>query len=107
MPKITFRSDDGSEQRVDAKVGLSVMEAATIAGVDGIVGECGGNITCSTCHVFVDPQDGHRLPAMSEDEDFLLDGTATQRRATSRLSCQIPVVEDIDGLVVDLPETQI
>jgi 2Fe-2S ferredoxin len=105
---IVFRHRNGVDQPVDASDGLTVMDVAMMAGVDGILGECGGNVTCSTCHVYVeDGQDVGELAAMSEDEDDLLDSTASERKPTSRLSCQIVVAAELDGLVVELPASQV
>ena len=83
------------------------MQAAIGHGVDGIVAECGGNCMCATCHVYVDADWLPRLPAMSEAEDALLDGTASERQPNSRLSCQISVTSALDGLLVNLPERQV
>jgi 2Fe-2S ferredoxin len=104
VPKIFFVTADGTPTSVDATVGTSIMRAAVEAGIDGIVAECGGNAMCATCHVYV--ADADRLPPMSPVEDDLLEATATERRADSRLSCQLPVTADLDGLSVVLPETQ-
>jgi ferredoxin, 2Fe-2S len=104
MPKIVFVGADGTRDNVDAAVGSTVMRAAVGAGIDGIVAECGGNAMCATCHVYVTDQDG--LPELSTAEDELLEATADPRRGSSRLSCQLPVTEDMDGLVVELPENQ-
>lgn len=106
MPVITFIHQDGSEQRIEANVGESAMQAATRHGVNGIVAECGGNAMCATCHVYADETWLARLPAMSGDEDALLDGAAAERRPTSRLSCQIKLAADLDGLVLRLPDRQ-
>ena len=97
---------DGSRHAVTGHAGQSLMRAATAAGVDGIAADCGGCMTCATCHVFVDPAWLGHLPAPSADEDAMLDMTAVPRQPNSRLSCQIAVTEDLDGLVVDLPEAQ-
>jgi 2Fe-2S ferredoxin len=104
VPRIFFVTADGTPTSVDAAVGTSIMRAAVEAGIDGIVAECGGNAMCATCHVYV--ADAARLPPMSPVEDDLLDATASERRADSRLSCQLPVTADVDGLSVVLPETQ-
>ena len=106
MPKIVYRAPDGTERGVDAAAGSSVMQAALAAGIDGIVAECGGNAMCATCHVFVDPDRAGELPPMSPEEDEMLDCAMTDRRDTSRLSCQLPVTTELDGLVVELPEAQ-
>lgn len=97
---------DGSAHEVAGREGESLMRAATAAGVSGIAADCGGCISCATCHVFVDPAWIDRLPARSADEDAMLDATAVPRRPTSRLSCQIVLDESLDGLVAGLPESQ-
>ncbi len=107
MPHITYIQPDGAAETLDVADGDSVMLAATSHGIDGIVGECGGNAMCATCHVFVQPDQLHRLPPMTDDEDALLDGTAVDRRPNSRLACQIRVTPALDGLAVHLPERQI
>lgn len=106
MPTINFVHPDGRSQRVDANGG-SVMQLAVRQGIDEIVAECGGNAMCATCHVYVDEQWINRLPAMSDAEDALLDGVAADRMPTSRLSCQIAIGPEIDGLVLRLPDRQI
>jgi ferredoxin, 2Fe-2S len=106
MTTITFIHPDNSTQRVEAEDGASVMLAALTHGVDGIVAECGGNAVCATCHVYVDEAWTAKLGPVGDDEDALLDGTASERRPTSRLSCQIRVSPALDGLVVRLPERQ-
>jgi ferredoxin, 2Fe-2S len=103
---ITFIHPDGRSERIEAKGG-SVMELAVSHGIDGIVAECGGNAMCATCHVYVDDRWIDRLAAMTEEEDALLDGAAAQRLPTSRLSCQIKVEPELDGLVLRLPERQV
>jgi 2Fe-2S ferredoxin len=83
------------------------MEGAIKNGVDGIVAECGGACQCGTCHVYVEEQFLAKLPPMQDDENEMLNTTASPRRANSRLGCQIPVTKDLDGLVVHTPETQV
>jgi len=107
MPKITYVHPDGAREELEVAEGTSVMQAATSQGVEGIVAECGGNCMCATCHVYVEPSQLALLPAMSEEEDALLDGTASDREPNSRLSCQITVTQALDGLVVNLPERQV
>ena len=107
MPKITYVHPDGAREELEAAEGASVMQAATARGIKGIVAECGGNCMCATCHVYVEPSQLALLPAMSEAEDALLDGTASDREPNSRLSCQIQVTQALDGLVVNLPERQV
>jgi ferredoxin, 2Fe-2S len=107
MPAISFIHPDGREERVEAAEGESAMQAATRHGIDGIVAECGGNAMCATCHVYVDESWTGRLPAIGDDEDALLDGAAAERLANSRLSCQINMAGELDGLVLRLPDRQI
>jgi 2Fe-2S ferredoxin len=106
MPKVTFTDAAGDTRTVEAHAGDSVMETAVRSGLPGIVAECGGSLSCATCHVFVDPVDFESLPAMEDMEDEMLYGAAVDRTDTSRLSCQIRVTEDMD-LHVTTPETQV
>ncbi len=94
MPIITFIRPDRRAERIEAEPGESAMQAATRHGVDEIVAECGGNAMCATCHVYVDDQWIGRLAAVGDEEDALLDGTASARQPGSRLSCQIKITPD-------------
>jgi 2Fe-2S ferredoxin len=107
MPAIIFIHPTGQREGVEASHGESAMLAATRHGLDGIVAECGGNAMCATCHVYVDEAWLSRLPPISDEEDALLDGTAADRLENSRLSCQIKLAAELDGLVLRLPERQI
>ncbi len=107
MPNIIFVHLDGAREELEIAEGTSVMQGATAQGIEGIVAECGGNCMCATCHVYVEPSQLALLPAMSEEEDALLDGAAAERLPNSRLSCQIKVGPSLDGLVVQLPELQV
>ena len=107
MPSITFIHPDGRRQQIEASAGESAMQAAMRNDVNGILAECGGNAMCATCHVYVDEDWLARLPAMGGDEDALLDGAAAERRPNSRLSCQIKLAADLDGLVLNLPDRQL
>ncbi|MGX4807603.1 2Fe-2S iron-sulfur cluster-binding protein [Bradyrhizobium guangdongense] len=107
MPTISFIHRDSNSERVEVSDGESAMQAATRHGLDGILAECGGNAMCATCHVYVDDAWVARLPAMAEDEDALLDGAAAERLPNSRLSCQIKITPELDGLVLRLPERQV
>jgi 2Fe-2S ferredoxin len=107
MPILTFIHPDQRSESIDANVGESAMQLAVTHGITEIVAECGGNAMCATCHVYVDGGWIDRLPAMSADEDALLDGTAAERRANSRLSCQIKMTPELDGLVLELPDKQV
>lgn len=104
MPELIFIDADGTRHPVDAPEGMSVMRAAVTDGIDGILAECGGQAACATCHVFVEPSPA--LPKMAAVEDEMLDATAVPRRAESRLSCQILVTPEMEGMEVRLPETQ-
>jgi 2Fe-2S ferredoxin len=106
MPKVTYVAADGSRKEVDVPVGTTVMAAALRNGVDGIVAECGGVCMCSTCHVFVDENFVDRLPPADDTEEAVLEIAAIERQVNSRLSCQIKVTEDLEGLIVRLPERQ-
>ncbi|UZE50694.1 (2Fe-2S)-binding protein [Rhodopseudomonas sp. P2A-2r] len=107
MPAIIFIHPDGKSDRVEISDGDSAMQAATRHGLKGILAECGGNAMCATCHVYVDESWLARLPDVSDDEDALLEGIATERLPTSRLSCQIHVTSALDGIVLRLPERQV
>jgi len=106
MPSITYTSFDGETRTVEGQLGDSVMQTAVRNGVPGIVGECGGTLSCATCHVLVDPADLDRLPPMGELEDEMLDGAAEDRQANSRLGCQITLTEQLGDLRVATPEFQ-
>ena len=98
MPRLIVVTRDGTEHEVEAKTGMSVMENIRDNGFDEVLALCGGCCSCATCHVHVDVAVGD-LPAMSEDENDLLDST-TDRDDNSRLSCQIPFSDALDGLRV-------
>ena len=106
MPKVIYVSAKGETREVDVPVGTTVMAAALKNGIDGIVAECGGVCMCSTCHVFVDEKFFGKLPPAQDTEEAVLEIAAEERRPTSRLSCQIKVTEELDGLMVRLPERQ-
>ncbi|MEV0321057.1 2Fe-2S iron-sulfur cluster-binding protein [Streptomyces sp. NPDC050658] len=106
MPKITYVAVDGIPTTVDVPLGTSVMRGAVFNDIDGVVAQCGGNAQCATCHVYVDAAGLGKLEPAGPDEDDMLDFTASPRRPESRLSCQLPVTGDLDGLVVRLPERQ-
>jgi ferredoxin, 2Fe-2S len=106
MPKITYISHQGDTYEIDVPVGDSVMEGAIQNGIDGIVAECGGSCLCATCHVYVDEKFLPLLDPIGEEQDAMLDTTAAERKPNSRLSCQIQVREELDGLIVRMPETQ-
>lgn len=108
MSEIIYRQPDGSEQRVALETPSPVMQAALRHEVPGIVGECGGQAMCATCHVYVAEDHLDQLPEKSEDEEDMLEEVAAdfdERR--SRLGCQIRVGEEITELAVDVPERQV
>lgn len=109
MPQITFILKDGSEKTVEAPLGLSVMEVAVKNDIEAIEGACGGSLACATCHLYVHPDwwatclpDGEK----SDDEEDMLD-LGFDLRKNSRLSCQIMITEELDGLVVAMPGTKL
>ena len=106
MPRVTYIDTAGKETTLDIDVGTSVMHAAVLKGIDGITAECGGSCMCATCHVYVRDDQLAQTPAMQADEDAMLEGTASPRKPNSRLSCQLVVSPQMEGLVVYLPETQ-
>ena len=107
MTSIIFIHPDGRNERVDTDGAESAMLAATSHGIDGILAECGDNAMCATCHVYVDEAWLSRLPAKESEEDALLDGAAAERLPSSRLSCQIKITPELDGLLLRLPDRQV
>ncbi len=105
MPKITFIEHNGTQHTVDAEVGQSVMQAAMDNLVPGIDADCGGECSCATCHVMVNKDWVAKVGAPNDAEDSMLD-LNPEREENSRLSCQMTVSDDLDGLIVDLPEFQ-
>jgi len=105
MPKITYIESNGTEHAVDAEVGATVMESAIKNGVPGIEAECGGACACATCHVYVEEEWREKTGGPSPMEEDMLD-FGYDVRPNSRLSCQIKVTDDLDGLVVRIPERQ-
>ena len=105
MAKITFIQDDGSQQTVDAEDGMTVMESAVKNMVPGIDADCGGACACATCHVYVEPDWLEKTGEREEMEEDMLD-FAFDVRDNSRLSCQIKVSSELDGLTVRVPEKQ-
>lgn len=106
MPKVIYVSHTGDRKEIDVPVGTTVMAAALKNGIDGIVAECGGVCMCSTCHVFVDEAFLGKLPPTTDTEEAVLEIAAIERQPNSRLSCQIKVTDDLDGLIVVMPEKQ-
>jgi 2Fe-2S ferredoxin len=106
LSKVTYTDSSGRAYTVDASVGESVMAAAVKNGVPGIVAECGGNCSCATCHVYVGEDFARLVGGPGDMEEDLLDMAVSERRDTSRLSCQIRVTEELDGLTVEIPPEQ-
>ena len=106
MPKITYIDSSGNQKTIDVAIGLSVMEGAIQNNIPGIDADCGGGMACATCHVYVKEDWFNKLPEKAEGEDDMLD-QAYEPSPSSRLSCQIIVSNELDGLVVHLPEKQL
>ncbi len=103
MPKLTVVNRAGEESTIEVEDGLTVMEAIRDNGFDELLALCGGCCSCATCHVHVDPAFKEKLPELHEDEDDLLD-SSDHRDDNSRLACQIPFTQDLDGLKVTIAE---
>jgi len=97
MPELIVTTREGEERRLEGEVGVSVMEVIRDGGVDELLALCGGCCSCATCHIYIDPAFAELLPPMSDDENDLLD-SSDHRKETSRLSCQITLSDDLDGL---------
>ncbi|WP_420006339.1 2Fe-2S iron-sulfur cluster-binding protein [Arenibacterium sp. LLYu02] len=106
MTVITFAGPSGERQEFVTEETTTAMTVARLNGVSGIEAECGGSLSCATCHVYVAESDLHKLPPASEDELEMLELVAAERRPTSRLCCQIVLGDNVDSLVLELPETQ-
>lgn len=106
MPKVTYRHPDGTQEVRDVDPGTSVMRAAVTAGLSGIVAECGGQLMCATCHIYV-VAGGDQLPDITDDERDMLELAAAPVDERSRLSCQLVLDEGVGDVVVELPERQL
>ena len=106
MPKITYIDTYGTARTIEAETGSTVMEAAIKNDIPGILATCGGSCSCATCHVYVEEAWFEKLGPLSLEELDMLD-TAHDLKPNSRLSCQIPVTEEVDGLTVHTPARQI
>ena len=105
MAKITFKTHDNNAHVIDIKNGLSVMEGAVQNDIPGIDADCGGGMACATCHVYVNEEWLDKLSAKEDGEEDMLD-MAYEPKKNSRLSCQLIVSEELDGLVVNIPSKQ-
>ena len=106
MPKITYIEHDGKTHTIEVASGLSVMEGAVQNNIPGIDADCGGSMACATCHVYVKEEWFNKLPKKDDGEEDMLD-MAFEPKKNSRLSCQLMVSDQLDGLVVNLPEKQV
>jgi 2Fe-2S ferredoxin len=105
MPRIVFTLPGGGRREISAPLGITLMEAARQHGVQGVVAQCGGACACATCHVYVDPAWLAKLEPREDMEEGMLE-SAWEPRDNSRLSCQIHITADLDGLQVTVPERQ-
>ncbi len=105
MPMITFVEADGRTRQAEIAAGYSLMQGALDNGVDAILAECGGCVTCATCHVYIDGQWLEKIESADDSEKAAIE-YVVEPRTNSRLSCQIEVTDAMDGLVVHLPESQ-
>ena len=105
MPKITYIEHNGTPHEMDVPNGLTVMEGAVQNNIPGIDADCGGSCACATCHVYVDEKWFNKLPKIKKAEEDMLD-MAFEAKKFSRLSCQLTVVDEFDGLVVKMPSKQ-
>ena len=106
MPKITYIEYGGKSHTIEVPNGLSVMEGAVQNNIPGIDADCGGSMACATCHVYVKEEWFNKLPKKEDGEEDMLD-MAFEPKKNSRLSCQLMVSDQLDGLVVNLPEKQV
>jgi len=106
MPKVTFIDADGTRHEVEGKNGVSLMEIAISNNLDGVEAECGGSCMCATCHCYIEEEFSAALPGIESEEDEMLGFTAADRRPTSRLSCQLKMSDELDGIEVHLPTEQ-
>jgi len=105
MPKITYIEHNGKSHIQEVANGLTVMEGAVQNNIPGIDADCGGSCACATCHVYVDEKWFSKLPNKEDAEEDMLD-MAFEPNKSSRLTCQITVIDDLDGLVVKMPSKQ-
>ena len=106
MAKITYIEHNGKSHTIDVENGLTVMEGAVQNDIPGIDADCGGSMACATCHVYVKEEWFNKVPSKQEGEDDMLD-QAFEPKTNSRLSCQLIVSDELDGLIVNLPEKQV
>jgi 2Fe-2S ferredoxin len=107
MPKITFIDSKGNKKTIDAATGGSLMEAADSHGVPEILADCAGAMACGTCHIYIDDNWYDKITKITDDEQGMIESSSINPNSKSRLSCQIEVTDDLDGLVVTTPEKQV
>ena len=105
MPKITYKDEKGTSKTIEVEKGLTVMEGAIQNDIPGIDADCGGSMACATCHVYVEEKWLDKIPKPEEGEIDMID-MAYEPKKNSRLSCQLIISEDLDGLVVTTPAKQ-
>lgn len=103
MPTLKIISRGGSQREINAATGITIMEALRDNGVDEVLALCGGCLSCATCHVYIDPAFAAILPPLSDGENEMLD-CSSYRTEHSRLSCQLPVTSDLEGMVVTIAQ---
>lgn len=107
MPTVTYITHQGEEHAIDLPIGHSLVEGAVQNSIPGIVAECGGSCMCATCHVYVDEAFLDQLPPREEEEEDMLEEAMAEVKPNSRLSCQIRMQAELDGLRVVMPESQV
>ena len=105
MPKITYLENNGNSKTIEVSNGLTVMEGAVQNNIQGIDADCGGGMACATCHVYVNEEWFGKLPKKEDGEEDMLD-MAFEAKKNSRLSCQLIVSNELDGLIVKIPSKQ-
>jgi 2Fe-2S ferredoxin len=106
MPNVTYIEPSGNQRVVNVPVGWSIMQSATSNGVEGVEAECGGSCACATCHCYIEGDLADRVPAIAETEGAMLEHVVAERKTNSRLSCQIKMTPELEGLVVRYPDVQ-
>jgi len=105
MPIVIFKTADGAEHRIESELGESLMRLAVENNIDAINAECGGACSCATCHCYIDEKWIDRLPPVEDLEESMLE-CVFERKENSRLSCQISLTEEIDGIIIHVPASQ-
>ncbi len=105
MPKVFYITPDETRHEVEVENGYSIMEGAINNNIDGIVAECGGACACATCHSYIDAAWTDKIPTMDDMEDSMLDA-AFERKDNSRLTCQIEMSDDLDGIVIHVADNE-